>query len=309
MYRTIRTARSVVPFIASLLCAGAAIVSTPASAGANPMGTAFKSTTNAQLYAKPTGMLITGRCNQNNTAFKDARAKGAEVLQYLAPMERPDKASCALDEQFYMGDVSKVPLWPYPTSNPGSRIKWPGMKMTDMRPGSKWILYVVSYVEKLMREGKVDGVFLDSIGARPWSALSAWDSWSQVEKDAWTAGNVDLVKRLDAKRRAINPFFIIVNNNVWDRGDKNLIGFGGEKFVDGVMIEHPKVGSAWHQKYAGKAFSNLGQRRVLIMANTQEEARTWAKVPGVTHVSGQTSSQYGYPLVPAVPFTYLGDRK
>jgi len=269
-----------------------------------PPRLAFKSTTNVSLYGKPTGMLIAGRCSSTDAAFASARAKGAEVLLYLAPAERPDNYVCALDNKFYMNDVSKVPLWPYPSY--GRRYNWAGTHLTDMRAGSAWIQWVVKYVETLMREKKVDGVFLDVVGARLWSSASEWSSWSQTEKNAWTDGNVDLVRRLDAKRRAINPFFIIVNNNVWDRGDTR--GLPAERYVDGITLEHPRASSTWHQKYVGKAFSNLGQRRVLVIANTRAEAQQWAKIPGVTHVSDQTTSQYRYPNPPAVSFQYLGDR-
>ncbi len=76
----------------------------------------------------------------------------------------------------------------------------------------------MKYVEGLMREGKVDGVFLDAVGIRPWASLAEWNSWPQSEKNAFAAGNVDLVRRLDARRRAIKPDFIIVSNNVWEAG-------------------------------------------------------------------------------------------
>jgi hypothetical protein len=274
------------------------------AAWANPLGIAWNTTTNVGLYGKPTGMLIAGRCNVYDPAFAAARKKGAEVLMYLAAVERPDARVCALDTKFYMNDLGRVPLWPYPTY--GQRINWATAHMTDMRPGSQWILHVVKYIEGLMREGKVDGVFLDTVGARPWSKLTEWNTWTQAEKNAWTDGNIDLVRRLDAKRRAINPYFIIVNNNVWDRGDSR--GLAGERYVDGVVLEHPKAGSAWHVKYAGKAFGDLGQRRVLVIANSRSEAQQWIKVPGVTHVSDQTTAQYKFPNPPAVPFSYRGDR-
>ena len=276
-----------------------------ALAATNPLGIAFKHTTNVKLYAKPTGMLVAGRCNAYDPAFQAARKKGAEVLMYLSAVERPDGFVCALDNKFYMNDPGRVPLWPYPSY--GQRVNWANNHMTDIRAGSAWANHVVKYIEGLMREGKVDGVFLDSVGARPWSKLTQWNTWSKAERDAWTDGNVDLVRRLDAKRRQINPYFIIVNNNVWDRGDSR--GLAGEKYVDGVMLEHPKAGSAWHIKYAAKPFGNLGQRRVLVIANNRAEAQQWAKVPGVTHVSDQSSAQYKYPTVPPIPFSYLGDRE
>jgi hypothetical protein len=274
------------------------------AAWANPLGIAFKTTTNVSHYGKPTGMLITGRCNADDPAFAEARKKGAEVLMYLAPVERPDNDVCALDTKFYMNNIAEVPLWPWPSY--GVRYKYPGTHLTDMRPGSAWILHVVSYVEGLMREGKVDGVFLDSAGARVWQPLAGWNSWSTEEKNAWTDGTVDLVRRLDAKRREINPYFIIVNNGVWDRGDSR--GLPGERYVDGIMLEHHEVSSAYHKEYVAKPFGDLGQRRVLIVANNKSEAQEWLKVPGVTHVSDQTTAQYRFPNPPAVPFSYRGDR-
>nr|WP_298728884.1 hypothetical protein [uncultured Steroidobacter sp.] len=274
----------------------------------NPLGIAFKDTTNVNLYGHPTGMIIAGRCNRNDDAFQQARRGGAEVLQYVAPTERPDVRVCKLDNDLYMKDQSRVPLWPFPRE--GERVSYPKTHMTDMRPGSPWIKHVVDYVEQMMRDGKVDGVFLDSMGARPWNKLADWDDWSQQEKDTWAEGNVDLVRRLDERRRAINPEFIIVSNGVWDLGDGKSRGAEGERYVDGIMLEHPKVGSKFHEKQAAKKFGDLGHRRLLVIASGPDDARAWAKVKGVTHVSSQVGKgQYDHPTEPPVPFTPLHDRK
>lgn len=290
--------------MAMLACA-VALVAQPAAA-ANPLGIAFKNTTNVSLYARPTGMLIAGRCNRNNPAFEQARRQGAEVLLYVSATARPDTRVCALDNELYLNDPTRVPLWPYPSE--GQRVSYPKTHMTDMRPGSAWILHVVEYVEQLMRDGKFDGVFLDATGARAWDKLADWNNWPQAEKDTWTDGNVDLVRRLDERRRAIDPDFIIVTNGFWDRGDRR--GLDGERYVDGIMLEHPKVGSAWHIKNAGKAFGDLGHRRVLVVAENEEAAQAWAKVEGVTHVSDQSGpGQYEHPTVPPIPFQPLHDRQ
>lgn len=291
----------------ALACLGLSLLLT-AIAGvaqaANPLGLAYSSTTNVSLYGKPTGVVVTGRCNRYASTFAANRSKGGEVLAYLNPLERPDNYVCALDKGFYMNNYGAVPLWPYPSY--GQREFYPGMKFTDMRAGSKWILWVVSYVEKLMRERKVDGVWLDGVGARPWGR-SEWSTWSSAEKTAWTNGNIDLVRRLDAKRRAINPDFIIVSNNVWGVTVPNTNALAGEKYVDGIGLEHPTLYlTAYHRAQAGHAFSNLGHRRVLVIARSTTEARDWAAVKGVTHVSNQTS--YKYPTVPPVGFKTLYDR-
>lgn len=273
-----------------------------AAQAANPLGLAYSSTTNVSLYAKPTGVLVTGRCNRYSSAFASARSKGAEVVAYLNAFERPDHRICDLDQAFYMNNYGAVPLWPYPSY--GQRYAWPGHNLTDMRPGSKWILHVVAYIEKLMRERKVDGVWLDGIGARPWGHTE-WTTWSTTEKNLWTDGSIDLVRRLDAKRRAINPNFILISNNTWDRGDSR--GYAGEKYVDGIALEHPTLYlRPYHKAQVGHKFSNLGHRRVLVIARSASEARAWAAVPGVTHVSSQLT--YKYPTVPPVSFRALNDR-
>ena len=273
-----------------------------AAQAANPLGVAYSSTTNVSLYAKPTGALVTGRCNRYASAFASARSKGAEVYAYINAFERPDNYICDLDKGFYMNNYGAVPLWPYPSY--GQRYAWPGMNLTDMRPGSKWILHVVAYVEKLMRERKVDGVWLDGIGGRPWGH-SNWTSWSTTEKNLWTDGNIDLVRRLDAKRRAINPNFLLISNNIWDRGDTR--GYAGEKYVDGIAIEHPTLYiRPYHKAQVGRKFGALGQRRVFVIARDTTEARGWAAVPGVTHVSNQMT--YKYPTAPPVAFRPLNDR-
>src|SRR3954469_16668102 len=141
-------------------------IGTGVANAANPLGLAWKTTQNVELYAKPTGMVVTGRCNAADPKFAAARAKGAEVLVYLDPIERPDNYVCAPDAKFFMGDYGRVPLWPYPSY--GHRIEDGGQHLTDMRPGSAWILSVVKYVETLMRERKVDGVFLDVVGGQLW---------------------------------------------------------------------------------------------------------------------------------------------
>jgi hypothetical protein len=116
------------------------------------------------------------------------------------------------------------------------------------------------------------------------------------------------VRRLDAKRRAINPNFIIVNNNIWAITGGSTRGLPGEKYVDGVSIEHPVGVNSYHLAYAKKPFSNLGHRRVLIIARNTTEAKQWSATGVVTHVSPQTSSQYGYPTYPVVSFKALYDR-
>jgi hypothetical protein len=290
--------------VTALCCSlfvSAFLAAAPATA-ANPGGLAFKYQTNVSLYGKPTGLMVTGRCNRYATEFATMRAKGGEVIAYLNATSRPDNRVCSLDQAFYMNNYGAVPLWPYPSY--GQRSIWPGTKMIDMRAGSKWNLWVVSYVEKLMREKKVDGVFLDVIGARPYNQ-SNWTAWPQWEKDAWTNGAIDLVRRIDAKRRAINPNFIVMNNSVWSTN--GTLGLAGEKYVDGVAIEGHTL-NAYHLNYIKKPFSNLGHKRTFIISRSSADAKAWSATGVPTHVTYQPLDHYAYPLAPVVGFRALTDR-
>jgi hypothetical protein len=274
------------------------------AATANPLGLYFdESFTNITDYYRPGALLVTGNCNRYDERFETARKAGAEVIAYFNPIEVYDHLPCKLNATFYMGKRENVPLWPFPA--PGVRSQWPKTLMVDLRAGSVWSNYMVDYITQLMREGKVDGVFLDNIGARLWDRAS-WKEWPKEEQDAWMEGNIDFVRRLDAARKQINPDFIIVTNNTWDLSNGDKRGFEGEKYVDGVMLEHREPNS-YQKKYAGRQFGDGRHRRVLVMGNTEEEARIWAEAPGVTHVASQ--EHYDHPGKPFVPFTKLNDRK
>lgn len=282
-------------------CAVAApLAHAQAQAQANPLGLFYNdSYENFELYEHPGALLVAGNCNRYDPHFAHARAQGAEVLAYLNVIEVYDKIPCKLNESYYMGGRENVPLWPFPDY--GVRVNWPKTHLADMRAGSKWADNVVEFVAHLMREGKVDGVYLDNVGARLWGRAD-WLNWPQDEKDAWTKGNIDIVRRIDEKRRAINPKFIIVTNNLWDRGDPQ--GFAGEQYVDGVCIERTKFDD-YHRRYAGRTFGNLGHRRLLVIAHGDEEAVQWSYVPGVTHVSGQYKNDH--PGKPQIPFSPMAD--
>jgi hypothetical protein len=270
---------------------------------ANPLGLFYDNTFgNIEEYSRPGALLVAGNCNRYDPRFAAARAGGAEVIAYLNPIEVYDIIPCKLNAGFYNGSRANVPLWPYPKT--GARVNWPKSRLADIRAGSAWSNSIVAYVEQLMREGKVDGVFLDNIGARLWSQLAQWRTWSKEEQDEWTRGNIDLVRRVDAARRAINPRFLVITNNLWDRGDP--AGFAGEQYVDGVVLEHPEL-NEYHTKYAGRKFGGLGHRRVLVIARSEEDAVKWADVPGVTHVTWQP--KYDHPGKPLVPFRALTDRQ
>jgi hypothetical protein len=264
----------------------------------NPLGFFYNSTRNWEKFAGKTGMLVTGRCNRDDDAFPKAREAGAEVLAYFDFIERPERRVCELDQKFYMGDYSKVPLWPYP--NPGVRRNYPSHQLTDIREGSPWFRHAIELMHELIDGGRMSGVFLDVVGARLWQR-AGWDQWPVDERKEWTNGCIAFVREIDRLRRRINDTFIVVNNNFWSPDGKTFLD--GEKYVDGICIEHHPLTRVSAVVAAGRRYSDLGHRRVLWIARSREEAQRCAEIPGVTHVSDQQT--YGHPDEAPVPFTDL----
>lgn len=259
-----------------------------AARAAEPLGLFYdNSFDHMEAYQRSGAMLITGNCNPGAPQFAAARAAGAEVLRYLNPVDVYDHMPCKLTAGFFQD--GQAPLWPAAPSGE-RRINYRKTHLADLRVGSSWSNHVVAYVEALMREGTVDGVFLDVVGARLWGNLAQWKQWDPAEQDAWTQGCVDLVRRIDERRRALNPKFLVITNNIWDRGD--ALGLEGERHVDGIMLEHPALDPR-HEEYARRAYADLGHRRLLVIARSKEEAAAWNELPGVTHVSWQ--AKYDHP--------------
>lgn len=269
----------------------------------NPLGFAYNSTSGIEKYAKPGGMLVTGRTNRYDDAFKNVRDEGCEVLAYINVVEIPDTFPGDLDRVMYTG----AEYWPYSATatQPFTyRVNYLKNKMCDITVGSSWSTRMVNYITNMMIENELDGVFLDVLGARLWSTLANWKEWHPAEKDAFTKGCVDFVRRLDEARRKYNPKFIIVNNNTWFR-DGNYIGLEGEKYVNGICLEHHPATSVANAAIAARSYGgdNLGKRRVLSIARDSADAKAWAECSGVTHVSDQAS--YGAVSTPPIPFNRL----
>ena len=134
--------------------------------------------------------------------------------------------------------------------------------MTDMRPGSAWIQHVVDYMKDWFPTTHAKGLFLDGMGVRLWS--EAWNAMSQSERDAWTAGNYDLIHRL---RAALGPNVILVANNSWPSGNPDL---------NGICIEHHAYSEAsYWSGQAGRADWTKPVRNIAIASSTADASK-WA---------------------------------
>jgi hypothetical protein len=297
----------------------------------NPAGFYYKSTfENIETYKQPSALIIAHECNRYDPTFADARARGAEVLAYINVVERQanPESVCSngnyaalykMPPGFPTGDYA--PFWPWPTYQ--ARTNYVGQSYTtyllDIRAGQPWPDKIVAFVEDLMKKDQFDGVFLDVLGARLWTPQADWTNtispgvldWTDTERNAWTEGAVDIVRRLDASRQRLNPKFIIVNNNSWAGADGGH-GRDGEHYVDGIAIEHHASTETPQTGYANLQTYRTEHRRVVIIANDPADELEWRKKPGVTHVTSQPAYDFAppptQPAPPTKTFTRLTDR-
>jgi len=269
----------------------------------NSYGKTYGSVTNALLYARPTGMIVAAQERHAapfGTTYAAVRAGGGEVLAYVDPVDYVLSPGAGDAATYYSPDPGNF-LWPTPTY--GSRTEFSGTSLADMSVNSAWIQHTLDYIQGIIIEGKMDGVYLDVVGDRLYTALADWASWPTTEQNAFTDGNVDLVRRLAALRDSLNPSFIIVNNNVWDGNGPR--GLPGENYVDGVELEHSPL-NAYHIGYAGRTFAGVAtRRRMLVTALSNDDAQQWKYVQGVTDVDDQSTAQYSHPNVPSIGFNNL----
>jgi hypothetical protein len=274
--------------LTAAVAAVVAALALPALAGAaaNPVTFNYSNSTAITAYAKPTGAVVVGRNFFNPALVDRIQAGGGEVYQYVDVIDGWWTSYTATGDQAALyGGSQQNPAWLWSPR----RSNWPGTYMTDMRPGSPWILHAVEHIKRWFPTTHAKGLFLDVVGERLWT--SSWNAMSASEKSAWAAGNRDFVHRL---RVALGPKVILIANNSWENGNPEL---------NGVTVEHHPYSSAtFWSKQLGRSDWFTPVRNIVI-ANSTSEAGRWAAVPGVTHVSAQSS--YGGPAAPVLPFSQL----
>lgn len=268
--------------------AAVALLATPslASAAANPLSFDYSNSSAILDYAHPTGAVVVGRNFTDTATIDRVQAGGGEVYMYVNVVDGFWDGMTATGEQaaLYGGSTNDPSyLWQ------PRRYNWPGTPMLDLRPGSPWVLHAVDHLARWFPTTHAKGIFLDVVGDRLWSG--AWDQMSASERSAWAAGNADFVHRL---RAALGPNVILVANNFWNNGNPDL---------NGITLEHHPFSEV----------TSLGRQvgrsdwakpvRNMVIATSVSDARQWAGVPGVTHISAQ--STYDGPAAPIMPFSQL----
>lgn len=297
----------------------------------NPAGFAYSPpTVNGELQDVLTwskspggGIMVTGRGNRMHPSFQKARAATIlELASYWNCVECPYNLKDPQDIwQFQLADGSMPPKWPYKRPDGSDRQQWPGNYTLDIRPGSAWLKHIIPKTVELVDLKKHDMLFLDTMGARPWSRTKTvdgvvipgadWDTWPVEEQTLWITCMVNLAREI---AEAVGSRVKLMHNNLWanviksDHPAYNTAPLG-EKYCHGLCLENPSgdIPSDYHKAQAGRTFGLL-PRRLLVIDSTDADTVLWSKVPGVTHVcsvekNANPKETYAKLTPPVVPFT------
>lgn len=203
-----------------------------------PALTAYGSSSAATAYAHAGALVIAGRDQYGEQAFKDVSAAGGTVLLYMDPV---------IDASYgrYHQLLDTV------SSCGGATQRWPGNYsanqwgyLNDFRPGSAVQAKFRCVLETMVAENPhMGGFFLDDVGSRSWYPGFSWDSFGTANQQAYRDGAIALVRT--AHDVAVEHSLMVMVNGSWGAG--SLVGDGGGypdmskngiSFADGGYIEH-----------------------------------------------------------------------
>jgi hypothetical protein len=212
----------------SATSAAAPLVNLPAQAAS----IAWDSTDEVPAYAQPGGLVVAGRDNFQDAAFKRVSEAGGTVLIYLdAAIDNPHgRYHRLLNEDSFCGPATS--RWPgdYPANEWGD--------LNDFRPGSVLQRKLECVLETMVDENPhMAGWFADDIGSRSWFPDLNWRTFP--DKAAYRAGAIDLTQTF--RRVADRHGLIFIVNGTWsarDGGGYPDYNLHGNALADGGFVEH-----------------------------------------------------------------------
>ncbi|SNT02573.1 hypothetical protein SAMN06893096_11362 [Geodermatophilus pulveris] len=211
----------------------AATSSTPTSTMAQAAGLFYGSSpSGAVAYAHPGGLVVAGRDNYQDQAFKDVSAGGGSVLIYLDPI---------IDNPY--GRYHDMLINPSVCGPATSR--WPGDHranqwghLTDFRVGSVLQDKIRCVLETMVAENPhMAGWFVDDLGSRSWFPGFDWANFP--DKAAYREGAIALSQTLRSVADEHGLVFIV--NGTWspnDGGGYPNPSKSGNALADGGFVEH-----------------------------------------------------------------------
>lgn len=279
-----------------------------APAIAQPTAFLYSGDTGGALgYAEPGGLVIAGRENYQDPAFRAVSDGGGTVLIYLDPVI---KNSVGRYHRLMFEDSPCGPAvqdWPGSPENSWGRY-------ADLRPGGVLQQKLACVLETMVQENPhMGGWFVDDLGSRPRG--TDYTSWSRAEQQAYYDGSVGLsrVFREVADRHGL----VFIVNGTWEAGVVGGTGGGypdlgqhGNALADGGVIEHHDGQQEFFGPYgcspqwAAQSRSSVHHPVMLAISRSDADRDLYARTGCVTHAVNQ--SAYLDPPPPWGPFRDIG---
>ncbi len=194
-------------------------------------GLFYGSSSGAEAYAHPGGLVVAGRDNYGDEAFQQVSAGGGSVLVYLdAVIDNPhgryhelliDESACGPATARWPGD-HRANEWGY---------------LTDFRVGSVLQVKLRCVLETMVAENPhMAGWFADDLGSRSWFPDIDWEAFP--DKAAYREGAIALTRTLRSVADEHGLVFIV--NGTWSANDGG--GYpdpakSGNALADGGFVE------------------------------------------------------------------------
>jgi hypothetical protein len=225
----------------------------PVSAGGEvtqPATLAYGTARGVQEYAEPGGLVVAGRDNYGDRAFRDVADAGGTVLVYLDPIIDNDYGR--YHELLLQESACGPAVGPWPGEPAANEYG----DLNDFRPGSVLQDKLRCVLETMVEENpQMGGWFLDDVGSRSYFPETDWESWSAEDQQAYRDGAVEITRT--AREVADEHGLIFLVNGTWGAGSLAEAGGGypdaerpGNALADGGFVENQDDNLEYFAPYA-----------------------------------------------------------
>jgi hypothetical protein len=252
----------------------------------------------AVAYAHPGGLVVAGRDNYADPAFRDVSAGGGTVLMYLDTIVRNDYGTyhALLFDDSACGPA--VPDWPgnYQANSTGY--------LADFEPGGIEQSKLRCVLEQMVADNPdMAGWFADDLGSRSWFPGFSWAAFPAQQ--AYRDGAIALAETF--RQVADEHGLIFIVNGTWGAGTLAASGGGypdmnqhGLSLADGGFVEHHDTEISYFGPYgcsaqwASASAVTQGTAFMYAVTNTTTGQAAYVNSGCYAYVNTQPGAAYDY---------------
>jgi hypothetical protein len=253
----------------------------------------------AEAYAHPGALVVAGRDNYQDQAFKDISAAGGTVLIYLDTIVWNDygRYHSMLYDASACGPA--VPKWgSYQANSTGP--------LADFRAGGVEQSKLHCVLEAMVAENPhMAGWFADDLGSKSWFPNLKWSSMPAADQQAYRDGAIAIAQTF--RQVADEHGLVFLVNGTWEAG--TLAGAGGGypdmsqhglSLADGGFVEHHDSEISYFGPYgcsaqwASQSGVTHGTAFMYAVTNTASGQTAYVNSNCYAYVNTQTSANYDY---------------